>query len=177
MEKRKQKRKTLTNEMRQQILSNVIRNTTVTRRMLLDQLLNPGKDMNYECGWPETIDIADYKRMFDREGSGYRVTTLLPFESWALPPMIYETEETEETEFEKRVKELDKKKHILSYLQKADILSGIGRFGILLIGLSDGKELNKPVEGIDPVTGEQIGKGKQYELLYLRPFDESAVEV
>jgi hypothetical protein len=151
-------------------------NASIFRRDLLARLLNPGKDINYECGYPNTITIDDYKNMWDREGLASRVTELMPDESWAMEPKVYEDEKTEETEFEKAWDELNKERNLLHYLHRIDVMSGIGRFGILLMGLDDGKELSKPVDGINDKTGEATGKNK-HQLMYLKPFDEKAVEV
>jgi len=164
-------------ENKKKILNMFARNVTSTRREVLQQMLNPGKDINYECGYPTSITIQNYRDYFDREGLGKRVVSILPEESWAMAPEIYEDEDMKETEFEKDLKALDKERHLLHYLQRIDILSGIGSFGILLLGISDGKKLNEPVDGIDLKTGELVGTPKKYELLYLRPFDESLVKI
>ena len=158
------------------LLEQIMRNTHTSRRAGLERLLNLEKDINYECGYPQNIDISDYKAMYDREGVGNRVVRLLPSESWTMLPNIEENQDSKETEFEKTFKDLDKKLHLFHYLNRIDILSGIGQFGILLLGINDGKQLYMPVNGINPVTGEVIGKNK-YQLLYLRPFDESVVTV
>jgi hypothetical protein len=141
-------------------------NAQILRRELISSFLNPGLDINYECRYPETISIEDYKRMYDREGIGTRVVNVLPQDSWALDPEIYETENSDETEFEKKWKELVETKFIFHYLQRADEQSGIGRFGILLLGLSDGQDLSQEVTPKDGM-----------ELLYLKPFDESVVQI
>jgi len=151
-------------------------NATLMRSELLKKLLNPGKDINLECGYPDTITITDYKGMYKRSGVAKRVVRILPEETWALPPVIYETEESNETEFEKEWKTLQETKRILHYLQRIDVLSGIGEFGVLLLGIDDGKELNEPIEGINETTGEQVGKSK-HKLIYLKPFDQSVVKV
>jgi len=135
-------------------MADLLANAQLTRSALFEQLLNIGKDINAECGYPG----------------------LLPEESWAMNPEIQETENTVETVFEKDFKKLQRKHRIWHYLQRIDVLSGIGEFGVLLIGISDGKELNEPVEGINEVTGEKIGNQK-YELLYLRPFDQSVIKI
>jgi len=157
-------------------LEQLLQNAITSRRAGLERLLNIEKDINYECGYPQNIAIEDYKAMYDREGIGNRVVRLLPGESWTMLPTIEENQDTEETDFEKVFKELDKKFHLFHYMKRIDVLSGIGQFGILLMGISDGKQLWMPVNGINPVTGEKIGNSK-YELLYLRPFDESVVSV
>ena len=152
-------------------------NASIMRSDLLLKLLNPGKDINFECGYPDAISTYEYRLMYERMGIAARVVDLLPEESWAIMPEIYETEDANnETEFEKIWNELDKKRHILQYLQRVDILSGVGRYGILLIGINDGKDLREPVDGIDLDTGEATGTNK-YELLYLKPFDEYGVEI
>ena len=64
-------------------------------------------------------------------------------------------------------------------LHRVDVLSGIGRFGVLLLGLDDGKKLNEPIEGVDLETGKGEGQSgiPKRKLIYLRPFDESVVDV
>jgi len=150
-------------------------NESLTRADLMNKLLDPRRDINLECGYPATLGMTEYKLMYDREGIATRVVNIFPEESWTEDPEIIENEESDDTEFEKVWKELEKERKIYSYMLKIDRLSGIGRFGILLLGLNDGKELNEAVEGIDD-KGEKSGNAK-LKLLYLRVFDESLVKV
>jgi len=143
----------------------LMRNELTTRSELLTTLLNVGKDINFSCGYPNYITTSDYKGLYDREGLAQRVVNLLPKGSWSINPEVKENEDAKETAFEKEWKALEKKFQIYSYLQRLDVLSGIGRFGVLLLGFSDGLELDQPV------------KAGKLELLYLRPFDESVVKV
>lgn len=157
-------------------LAHMLMNATTIRREILQKLLNPGRNINFECGYPDRLDISDYKGMFDREGVAARVVGLFPEESWALLPTIYENEESEETEFERVWEDLNKKFHLLHYLHRIDVLSGIGQYGLLLMGINDGKELSESVDGIDLATGA-VATQKKYELLYLKPFDESILTI
>ena len=150
--------------------------TSLVRSDLLMKLLNPGKDINYECGYPDTITEQEYKAMYLRNGAAKRVVRLLPEETWAMPPEIIENEDANETKFEKEWKKLEEDKRLFHYLQRIDVLSGIGEFGVLLMGLDDGKQLNEAVEGINEKTGERIGS-RTYQLLYLKPFDQTVVTV
>ena len=153
-------------------------NATIFRQDMIRRLLNPDRDINFSCGYPDTITMDDYKRIYDREGLGAKVVNFLPGESWAMTPKVFENEEGEETEFEKAWEEIQKDKNLYHYLQRIDSLSGIGEFGILLLGVNDGKKLNEPVEGIDLKTGEKTSeRGKERELLYLKPFDQSVVKI
>jgi len=158
-------------------VSNQTNNTTTTiRSRALSTLLNPGLDIDYECRYPTDVTLDDFKRMFDREGLAQRVVNIYPEECWAMTPEIVENEEAEGTEFEKEWKALEKERHVLQYLQRIDILSGIGDFGILLLGLNDGGELKDPVPGINEDTGEKVGKS-DYKLLFLKPLDETVVKI
>jgi len=154
----------------------LVANAHLLRSELLTKLLNPGKDINYECGYPDSIGAGDYKKLYARNGVAKRVVRILPEETWAISPIIYETEDSNETEFEKLWKEIEKEKRVFHYLQRIDVLSGIGKYGILLLGINDGKELSEAVEGIDEVTGEKVGKG-EHKLIYLKPFDQTSVKI
>jgi len=134
------------------------------------------KDINVSCGYPNVLDIGKYRGMFDREGLATKVVKFYPEECWATDPRIYQDEAADETEFEKAWADLNKSKQILHYLLRVDILSGIGEFGVLLLGLADGQELNEPVEGINETTGEKTGNST-HELLYLKPFAQDVVTI
>ncbi len=153
-------------------------NTNIFRQDMIRKLLSPDRDINFSCGYPDSITMDDYKRMYDREGLAAKVVTFLSGESWAMIPKVFENEKGEETEFEKAWEAIQKDKNLYHYLQRIDSLSGIGEFGILLLGIDDGKQLNEPVDGINLKTGEKVGDGKKkHKLLYLKPFDQSVVKI
>ena len=149
----------------------------ISRADLLRQLSTSGnQSIETECGYPTSISIDDYKHMYSRNAVGTRVVKLMPEESWMTSPEIYETEKSESTPFETQLKTLVKDKNIFYYLKRADILSGIGRFGVILMGLDDGGDLEKCVKGINPKTGEKTGS-QTYKLLFIKCFDESVVDI
>ena len=156
--------------------SRIINNVTTLSRSgsFVDTFLNRGIDINHECRYPDTIDIDSYKRLYKRNGTANRVVKLWPEESWAMDPEIIENENVEETKFEKAWKKVSIESRALHYLKRVDRLSGIGEFGILLIGIDDGKELNEPVEGINVKTGESTSTTER-KILYLKPFDQSVI--
>jgi uncharacterized protein len=142
---------------------NLVNNEVTSRRELLRSLLDPRRDVNYECGYPETetITVSDYRQMFEREAIATRVVELEPVEAWQIKPCVYESEDEDtETPFELSWKHVcdafdenswfrpEEKTHpCWDYLQRVDILSGVGHFGCLLIGIDDGKDLSEPVAG------------------------------
>lgn len=157
-------------------LQTMAMNSLLRRRDLIQSLLSPGHDIDQECGYPETITKQNYRKMYDRVGVATRVVEIWPEESWTQTPEIYEEEEAGMTAFEEAWTELDKKFQLFHYMNRIDILSGIGQYGLLLFGIGDGQDLSKPVKGINLETGETNGKNK-YPLLYIRTYDESVVEI
>lgn len=158
-------------------LYGLVENAMIRRSNLLQTILDPTKDIDTECGYPQTISAEHYRYMYDREGIAARVVSVYPEECWAVDPNVYDVEDPEESDFKKALKEFDRKFNLWSVLQQADEVSGIGQFGVLLIGLGDGEEdLTRPVRGIDD-WGKATGKSKETEVLFLRPFDETLVSI
>lgn len=156
-------------------LARITDNVATMRTEFLKKLLDPRRDIDDECGYPKVVDIQSYRLLYDREGIAERVVNVYPQESWAMDPDINESEDAEETEFERAWKAVNDEHNCIHYLQRIDELSGIGHYGVLLLGLDDGEELQEPADGLDEqgnVTGDP-----GHQLLYLRAFDESLVNV
>lgn len=151
-------------------------NLLLERQLWLRRQLDPRRNIEQECGHPEVLSVADYKWAFLRGDVAKRVVSLLPEESWSESPDVYETEDEAKTAFEEAWDELEDQLQIFSMLERVDILSGIGRYGLLLLGLDDGAPLSTPAPGISP-TGEKLAAGGERKLLYLRVLDESLVVV
>lgn len=158
-------------------LQSLVANATlVSRSSLYSQLLDVRRDYDKECGYPETVEATQYLLEYKRGGIGKRVVACFPEECWSQDPRVYETEESDETEFEAAWEALQKQKNLYHFLHRIDEISGIGQYGVLFIGIDDGLELSKPVEGLDE-KGNPVGKPRDRKLLYLRCFDETVVEV
>ena len=153
----------------------------VSRSELLKSLLDKKHTVDDDCGYAKTSELTaqDFREWFDREAVAERVVTVFPEETWVVTPTVYETEdENQTTEFESAWAELNSKLStskgqrdeesapIWEYLERVDVLCGIGRFGVLLLGINDGKPLSEPVE-----------PSESNELLYVRCYDESLVSV
>lgn len=125
------------------------------------------RNLDDECGYPETIEARDYRDLYDREPIAARVVQVMPLECWQVTPEIYEDEDIEvTTNLELAWKNLpkvmrgkswfndDEGNPVISAWIKADILSRIGSFGIILIGIDDGKRLDEPVDGFEEDDSE-----------------------
>ena len=158
---------------------------TQSRDAVLQSFLSRDIDMNYECRWPTDIDADDCKLLYERFGVAARVVEIWPNECWILPPDVYEVEDQDqETEFEKVWKALEKRLHLISYLKRMDILSGIGRYGVMVFGLDDlnaGEDFIKPVEGMEEIF-KRMAMGDswtplKHRLLYVKVYQESDAEI
>jgi hypothetical protein len=166
-------------------------NVTLSRKEFISRFLDPRRDINDECGYPATSNMTAerYRDLYDREAIAARVVDVLPEESWMIQPEVFETEDNEqETPFEKAWKELDnslrgqsfyqdeKGSPVWEHLKRADKLSGVGAFGVILLGIDDGKDLREPIDGINE-RGEFSESPPERKLLYIRSFDESLVQI
>ncbi len=148
----------------------------ISRFQLASTQIDPRRDLYEELGYPEVITTKMLHELYERDGIATRVVELFPKESWKKLPKVTENQEGEETEFEARWDELEESLGIFRCLQRADILCGIGSFGVVLLGLNDGKSLDQPAAavGIDGnIQGTEIG----LELLYIKTLDQSSVKI
>lgn len=151
------------------------------------QLWNQGRGFdtrrNYaeECGYPPIVSSQQYRDLYDREPIAARVVELLPKQCWKVSPEVWETDNADsETQFEKDLIEVgaslrggskfQSQEHnpLWEYCRRVDVVSGIGQYGIMLLGLDDenGGDLSKPAE---PRKGQK--------LLYMRCFSDELAQV
>jgi hypothetical protein len=145
-----------------------------------DPTSEQSRDMNKECGYPDEVTLDLINDLYKREGVAQRVVHVYPVETWKTSPDIYETDELIATDFEEQVNKLVEQFNIWSILERADKMSGIGNFGVILLGVSDGRKLHKPVQGIvDDTEGAvlEARTAKPLRLLYLRVFDQTQVRI
>lgn len=143
------------------------------------------RNLNKECGYPDEVMLQDIVDLYDREGVAKRVVQVYPVETWKTHPEVYEVDSVEETPFEEANKEFVDQYNIWSLLERADILSGIGHFGVILLGFNDGaKDLRQPMPGFTnkdnfdmPSYKLKSAPKKSYELLYTKCFDQRQVTI
>lgn len=158
-------------------LESLINNDELTQNAFLGRIawwagaLDPQRNINKECGYHEgSIPILSYRQMYDRDCISARVVEVLPMESWQVQPSVYEDEDSEtNTPFEEAWKRIHKDLNgarsgmagkgswyqdeegslIWSYMLRLDVQSGIGHYGVMLLGIDDGRDLSEPVEGFE----------------------------
>lgn len=162
-----------------QTFDDFVVNALMSREALIRRMTDNTRDIDTECGYPTIVGKEDYWNMYRRNGIAKRVVKVFPEECWSRHPDVYEKVENEETEFEKEWKKLTIQHNVFSYLKRLDEVSGIGQYGVMLIGLNDGKELNTPVleVGKDGTIQRSGNSSKPLAITFLRVFPESLVEV
>lgn len=156
---------------RREMLEDLLYNVMSNRRDFLNQLMDPRRNLERECGWPSltsNINAHFYRQLYDFDPLAARVVQLMPRECFQVQPSVYETDDLDDkTPFEEAVDALneslsegpswfreEKGSRLWEYIRRADELSGIGSFGIILIGIDDGLDLSMPVEGVVTTVGE-----------------------
>jgi hypothetical protein len=209
-------------------LQDIIWNASSRSAEWINKLIDPRRNIDSECGYPAgDVDVSSYRQYFDNHCLATRVVEVLPKECWQVKPEVYEDEDPDvktpfEEDWDEMVKGLNGKSWskdeecnpVWEAMERADILSGIGHFGVMLLGFDDGEPLDRPVpmlkeyieafsrpkgsgttfgsEGSVGIAPEYQGgygvtqlatdlpvlkPGTKRKLLYMRPFDESLVQI
>lgn len=155
----------------------LVLNQLKTREDLIKSITDPRRDVDKECGYPKAIGPQVYRAMWERHGIAKRICNLYAEESWAQDPLVFEDEGADLTDWEQRWQDIVNDKQVFHYLGQVDAISGIGRFGGLLIGVDDGRQLYEPVDGMDDMEDVPLPGGTNRSVLYLRAFDETKIQV
>lgn len=143
------------------------------RQKLAAQLEGPtafggDRDLYKVLGFPKTLEFDNYLQLYERHDIAGRLVDLPAEDTWRKPPTVSE-DGNMQTAFTEAWRYLVNKRQVFAKLSTADRLSGVGRFGILLMGVRDGKNLSEEIT-------EGAVKGPK-AILYLRPFHEGSVEI
>lgn len=143
-------------------------NLLVQRRQLAQKMgtsYEGRRDLYESLGYPRTLRFEDYWGRYKRQDIAARVIGAPVMHSWRLRPRVKETTKAKrETPFEKTWKELVKKHDIYSKFIRGDILSRIGEYSVLLLGVNDSSNLASPIRRAD-------------KLLYVQPYKQDDVEI
>lgn len=103
------------------------------------------RDLYTTLGYKVNLTPQDYWGMYKRGGIAARAIKAFPAATWRGQPTIVEDEDENDTPFETQIKELFEKMKVWHYLAKADKLSGIGHYGLLVLGVDDGAKMSEPL--------------------------------
>jgi hypothetical protein len=161
--------------------------TTISRLRSSGEQNDPRRNIYDDCGYPltEQIRIQHYQEMYYRNPIAKKVVDLKPDHSWQVHPRIIEDDSETETPFEAAVKERlgnalngeswyqdDEGDPVWEVFKRVDRLSGIGHYGVMLIGVGggDGEDLGQELT-FSP------GQTPTRDLIYLKAFPEYSATV
>ncbi len=166
--------------MKQQVL-NTVQNFYMSRMSRQFGELDKRRNIADECGYERDPSAEKLLEFFISDAYANRVCQVWPRECFQVFPSIYETEAERETPFEKAFDEMcskyggslgllqgDQGSMLWEDVQNADILSGIGSYGVILLGIDDGKPMSEAAD---------IKSKKERKLNYLRPLPETMARV
>ena len=124
------------------------------------------RDLWEQYGYKSDLEFEDYMARYDREGLSGRIVDKPPKDTWRTTPVILDGKATD-TPFVEGLDALAKRTRLWSALLNVDRVSGIGEYGVLLIGTAGSENYEEPQA---PLSGPEA-------VLYFRPFDEDSAEI
>lgn len=123
-------------------------------------------------GYPRQLQIAEMEAMYKRNAIANRIIRAYPQGTWRDCPVIRDEagssadkEGDDYSPFVEAVEDFLDATSALRYIERADRLASLGRYGVLVLGFADGLKFDKP-----------LGAGKS-KLIYIQPYSESAASV
>ena len=150
-----------------QVLSTLISRAELGSR-LGQQTYGGTRDVYEALGYKKFLSFDDYAIRYIRQDIAKAIIDRPAKATWAGPLRLQESKEREDTPFELAWDKLYRQFKLKNIFVRADRLSGIGCFGVILLGLDDVKTLEdyaKPV------------RSGQRKLVYVKPFGEGAARI
>ena len=136
-------------------------------KLVSKQSFNGDRDTYAQLGYPLTLEYNDFMGRYLRQDIAKAIIDRPAKKTWSGRIAVLESDDAQETTFEKQWKDLYKEFGLTSIFLRADKLTGIGKYGVIMLGLSDVKNMND----------YQQAAAKGSELLYLKPFGEKTAVI
>ena len=158
-----------TNELVQrfQVMNEIIGRANLANRLGKDSY-GGDRDIYQALGYLGEIKFSDYYSRYKRQDIAKAIIDRPVKATWCGDVVITETQQTADTELENAWRTLEKDLGLKSRFIRVDKLSGIGKYGVLLLGLSD---VRKDTDFTKPVSGKTL------KLLYVKPLSENSAKV
>lgn len=128
---------------------------------------NGARDMYDQFGYPKILRTQELMAMYLRNGIANRVVRSFPDATWRDAPLVRDAkgespdpDNKSYSPFVESVQSLFDRHRVLHYLARADRMSGIGRYGVIVMGFGDGRQMHEP-----------LAKGS-HPLLYIQAYSE-----
>jgi hypothetical protein len=139
----------------------------MTRMRSMGATMFGGKRDFYEAlGYNQTIDLPAIRTRYDRGDIAGRIVDAYPKSTWGGVAEIIEVEDPDTlTTFEKACRALMSQVKMWSVFKRADILAGLGKYSVILIG-APGPDLT-----------QELPRGKPGQVVYLTPYGEATASI
>jgi len=128
------------------------------------------RNLYHTLGYPEDLEYQDFLSMYTRGDLAQRIIEAPVDDTWRHAPELREGDGNDvdsDTPFTNTFDAFAQDIGLWNQLEQLDAITGIGRYGVLLIGIRDGHKLDEPVENI-------VGLN---QVIYLQPYDEGQVTI
>lgn len=135
------------------------------------------RDLYKQFGYSRNLQIGDFYASYQRGDIANRIIRAFPQATWREAPIVRDDagDSVEKTDskgkqnphysaFADAFQKFAKEHRVFHFLERADRLSSIGRYGVLVMGFRDGKKMEEPLSG-------------NAELMYMVPHSEANVTV
>lgn len=134
----------------------------------------PQRDLYDALGYSRVLRPKDYRDRYERGGIARRIVDAAPNETWARGSYVMETMEDIDTDFEIAINRLFSDLEVWERLNRVDVLAGLGRYAVLLIGAPG--SLESPLPSLAPLQ-PAVGKPKVSPIAFIAPYDETAAKI
>lgn len=153
---------------KQLLAMSVMLDRVLTAQRLGLQQYEGNRDLYEALGYKKTITFQDYLDSYLRQDIAKAVIDRPVKATWQGQLELIEPNVAKDTAFEAAWVKLEKEHGIKNKLTRLDRLTGIGRYGVLLLGFDD---VRTKEQYMDPVKD---GKRK---LIYVKPVSEASVQI
>lgn len=151
--------------------------SALTNRLALARKLGQShggdRDLYSTLGYPQEVKSTDLIGLWQRQAMARALVDRPVKKTWQGDVVITEPGDEDETDLEKKFKELNERIELKSRLLRADRLAQLGEYSVLLLGFDDSSEDT----WARPVGVEDEGTDIDRELLYVRPISKGNAEV
>ncbi len=165
MEKKKPKRTKSNVDME---TLRAISNRVALAKLVSGQSFDGDRDLYKQLGYADKITFDDYMGRYLRQDIAKAIIDRPTKKTWSGKIGVSDPSDAEETALEKAWDALYDDFALSSIFTRVDKLTGLGKYGVLLLGLSDVK---KQSDWQNPVIGTKK------KLLYLKPLSEKTAKI
>jgi uncharacterized protein len=132
---------------------------------LAGQHFGGSRDLYQVLGYPRTVGAPEFFSVYSRQDIAGRIVDAGPDATWREQPTVKPKDAEADTPWQIDFEKFAEKFDLWGTLCRLDRLTGVGHYGVLMLGL----------DGAEP--SETVAARKDYGLLYLTPHSELSAQI